>query len=101
MNAENPRYALRKLPRKFWLRCVTPTITSSASRTIRNTASVGAAARARSSPNRPGGRAGNVAVWAAHAGSRRRTHGRGGSDTAGALIRDELIRLGADPAVTV
>jgi sugar/nucleoside kinase (ribokinase family) len=50
---------------------------------------------------RPGGSASNVAVWAAHAGSRTRVHGRVGTDTAGALIRDELIRRGVEPALSV
>ena len=50
---------------------------------------------------RPGGSASNVAVWAAHAGSRTRIHGRVGTDTAGALIRDELIRHGVEPALTM
>jgi ribokinase len=50
---------------------------------------------------RPGGSASNVAVWAAHAGARTRIHGRVGTDTAGALIRDELIRRGVEPALTI
>lgn len=50
---------------------------------------------------RPGGSASNVAVWAAEAGARARVHGRVGTDAAGALIRDELIRRGVEPALTV
>jgi sugar/nucleoside kinase (ribokinase family) len=50
---------------------------------------------------RPGGSASNAAVWAAHAGARTRVHGRVGIDTAGALIRDELIRRGVEPALAV
>jgi sugar/nucleoside kinase (ribokinase family) len=50
---------------------------------------------------RPGGSASNAAVWAAHAGARARVHGRVGTDTAGALIRDELMRRGVEPALVV
>jgi ribokinase len=50
---------------------------------------------------RPGGSASNAAVWAAQTGARTRVHGRVGTDTAGALIRDELIRRGVEPALTV
>jgi sugar/nucleoside kinase (ribokinase family) len=50
---------------------------------------------------RPGGSASNAAVWAAHAGARARVHGRVGTDTAGALIRDELIGRGVEPALAV
>jgi sugar/nucleoside kinase (ribokinase family) len=50
---------------------------------------------------RPGGSASNAAVWAAEAGARARVHGRVGSDTAGALIRDELIHRGVEPALVV
>jgi sugar/nucleoside kinase (ribokinase family) len=50
---------------------------------------------------RPGGSASNVAVWAAQAGARTRVHGRVGTDTAGALIRDELIRRGVEPALSI
>jgi sugar/nucleoside kinase (ribokinase family) len=50
---------------------------------------------------RPGGSASNAAVWAAESGARARVHGRVGSDTAGALIRDELIHRGVEPALTV
>jgi sugar/nucleoside kinase (ribokinase family) len=48
---------------------------------------------------RPGGSASNAAVWAAHVGARTRVHGRVGMDTAGALIRDELVRRGVEPAL--
>lgn len=50
---------------------------------------------------RPGGSASNAAVWAAHAGARSRVHGRVGADTAGALIRDELIGRGVEPALAM
>jgi sugar/nucleoside kinase (ribokinase family) len=50
---------------------------------------------------RPGGSASNAAVWAAHAGASARVHGRVGTDTAGALIRDELIGRGVEPALAV
>ncbi len=50
---------------------------------------------------RPGGSSSNAAVWAAHAGARARVHGRVGADTAGALIRDELIHRGVEPALVV
>jgi sugar/nucleoside kinase (ribokinase family) len=50
---------------------------------------------------RPGGSASNAAVWAAQAGARSRVHGRVGSDTAGALIRDELIGRGVEPALAM
>jgi ribokinase len=50
---------------------------------------------------RPGGSASNAAVWAAAAGARSRVHGRVGPDTAGALIRDELLRRGVEPALAI
>jgi len=50
---------------------------------------------------RPGGSASNASVWAAEAGARTRVHGRVGADAAGALIRDELIRRGVEPALTL
>ncbi|MGZ8628729.1 MAG: carbohydrate kinase family protein, partial [Actinomycetota bacterium] len=50
---------------------------------------------------RPGGSASNAAVWAVHAGATARVHGRVGTDTAGALIRDELMRRGVEPALAV
>jgi sugar/nucleoside kinase (ribokinase family) len=50
---------------------------------------------------RPGGSASNAAVWAAEAGARARVHGRIGTDTAGALIRDELVRRGVEPALVL
>jgi sugar/nucleoside kinase (ribokinase family) len=50
---------------------------------------------------RPGGSASNAAVWAVEAGAKARVHGRVGTDTAGALIRDELIRRGVEPALVV
>jgi sugar/nucleoside kinase (ribokinase family) len=50
---------------------------------------------------RPGGSASNAAVWAAHAGASARVHGRVGTDTAGALIRDELMRRGVEPALAL
>lgn len=50
---------------------------------------------------RPGGSASNAAVWAAQAGARARVHGRVGTDTAGALIRDELVRRGVEPALVL
>jgi sugar/nucleoside kinase (ribokinase family) len=50
---------------------------------------------------RPGGSASNAAVWAAEAGARARVHGRVGADTAGALLRDELIHRGVEPALVV
>jgi ribokinase len=50
---------------------------------------------------RPGGSATNAAVWAAQAGARARVHGRVGTDTAGALIRDELMRRGVEPALVL
>lgn len=50
---------------------------------------------------RPGGSASNAAVWAAEAGVTSRVHGRVGTDTAGALIRDELIRRGVEPALAI
>lgn len=50
---------------------------------------------------RPGGSAANAAVWAAGAGARTRVHGRVGTDTAGALIRDELMRRGVEPALVL
>jgi sugar/nucleoside kinase (ribokinase family) len=48
---------------------------------------------------RPGGSAANAAVWAAEMGARARVHGRIGSDVAGALLRDELIARGVEPAL--
>lgn len=50
---------------------------------------------------RPGGSASNAGVWAAGTGARTRVHGRVGTDTAGALIRDELIRRGVEPALAL
>jgi sugar/nucleoside kinase (ribokinase family) len=50
---------------------------------------------------RPGGSASNAAVWAAEAGARARVYGRVGSDTAGALIREELVHRGVEPALAV
>jgi sugar/nucleoside kinase (ribokinase family) len=50
---------------------------------------------------RPGGSSSNAAVWAAQAGARARVHGRVGADTAGALVRDELIHRGVEPAFAV
>jgi sugar/nucleoside kinase (ribokinase family) len=50
---------------------------------------------------RPGGSASNAAVWAAEAGARARVHGRIGSDVAGALLRDELIARGVEPALAL
>lgn len=50
---------------------------------------------------RPGGSAANVAVWAAESGARARVHGRIGSDVAGALLRDELIARGVEPALAM
>jgi sugar/nucleoside kinase (ribokinase family) len=50
---------------------------------------------------RPGGSATNAAVWAAQTGARARVHGRIGGDTAGALIRDELMSRGVEPALVV
>jgi sugar/nucleoside kinase (ribokinase family) len=50
---------------------------------------------------RPGGSATNAAVWAAQSGARARVHGRIGGDTAGALIRDELMSRGVEPALVV
>lgn len=50
---------------------------------------------------RPGGSASNAAVWAAEVGARSRVHGRVGTDTAGALIRDELMRRGVEPALAL
>jgi sugar/nucleoside kinase (ribokinase family) len=48
---------------------------------------------------RPGGSAANAAVWAVEAGARARVHGRIGSDVAGALLREELIARGVEPAL--
>src|SRR6185436_1597829 len=48
---------------------------------------------------RPGGSAANAAVWAVEAGATSRVHGRIGSDVAGALLRDELIARGVEPAL--
>ena len=50
---------------------------------------------------RPGGSASNAAVWAAAAGARARVHGRIGGDVAGALLRDELIARGVEPALAM
>jgi ribokinase len=50
---------------------------------------------------RPGGSASNAAVWAAESGAKARVHGRVGSDAAGALVRDELIRRGVEPALSM
>ncbi len=50
---------------------------------------------------RPGGSAANAAVWAAESGARARVHGRIGSDVAGALLRDELIARGVEPALAM
>jgi len=50
---------------------------------------------------RPGGSAANVAVWAAESGASARVHGRVGSDVAGALLRDELIARGVEPALAM
>jgi sugar/nucleoside kinase (ribokinase family) len=50
---------------------------------------------------RPGGSAANAAVWAAHTGRRARVHGRVGADVSGALVRDELMQRGVEPALAV
>ena len=50
---------------------------------------------------RPGGSATNAAVWAAHAGATARVHGRVGGDMAGALVRDELMGRGVEPALSL
>ena len=50
---------------------------------------------------RPGGSASNAAVWAAHAGATARVHGRVGGDMAGALVRDELVDRGVEPALAL
>lgn len=50
---------------------------------------------------RPGGSAANAAVWAVEAGAKARVHGRIGSDVAGALLRDELIARGVEPALAI
>ena len=50
---------------------------------------------------RPGGSAANAAVWAAEVGATARVHGRIGSDVAGALLRDELIARGVEPALAI
>jgi sugar/nucleoside kinase (ribokinase family) len=50
---------------------------------------------------RPGGSASNAAVWAADAGASARVHGRIGTDVAGALLRDELIARGVEPALVM
>ncbi|MGH2589890.1 MAG: carbohydrate kinase family protein, partial [Actinomycetota bacterium] len=50
---------------------------------------------------RPGGSASNAAVWAAESGAKARVHGRVGGDAAGALVRDELIRRGVEPALSM
>jgi ribokinase len=50
---------------------------------------------------RPGGSASNAAVWAAHAGATTRVHGRVGGDMAGALVRDELVDRGVEPALAL
>src|SRR3989304_936091 len=50
---------------------------------------------------RAAGSPSNAAVWAAEAGARARVHGRIGSDVAGALVRDELIARGVEPALAM
>ncbi len=50
---------------------------------------------------RPGGSAANAAVWAVEAGATSRVHARIGSDMAGALLRDELIARGVEPALAI
>src|SRR3989304_1685329 len=50
---------------------------------------------------RAGGGAAHPAVWAAEAGARAGVHGRIGSDVAGALVRDELIARGVEPALAM
>ncbi len=50
---------------------------------------------------RPGGSASNAAVWGAATGARTRVHGRVGADVAGALLRDELIARGVEPALAM
>jgi sugar/nucleoside kinase (ribokinase family) len=50
---------------------------------------------------RPGGSAANAAVWAAHTGRTARVHGRVGGDVSGALVRDELMQRGVEPALAV
>ena len=50
---------------------------------------------------RPGGSAANAAVWAAESGARARVHGRSARDVAGALLRDELIARGVEPALVM
>jgi len=50
---------------------------------------------------RAGGSAANAAVWAVEAGARARVHGRVGSDVAGALVREELIARGVEPALAI
>jgi sugar/nucleoside kinase (ribokinase family) len=50
---------------------------------------------------RPGGSAANAAVWAAHTGRTARVHGRIGADVSGALVRDELMQRGVEPALAV
>ena len=45
--------------------------------------------------------AANAAVWAVEAGATSRVHGRIGSDVAGALLRDELIARGVEPALAI
>src|SRR3954470_15892501 len=50
---------------------------------------------------RPGGSASNAAVWAAHARTTARVPGRVGRDMAGALVRDELVDRGVEPALAL
>ena len=50
---------------------------------------------------RPGGSASNAAVWAATAGASARVIGRVGADLAGALVREELIDRGVEPALAL
>ena len=50
---------------------------------------------------RPGGSGANAAVWAVHAGRTARVHGRVGNDVSGALVRDELMERGVEPALVV
>jgi sugar/nucleoside kinase (ribokinase family) len=50
---------------------------------------------------RPGGSASNAAVWAVHAGATARVYGRVGGDMAGALVRDELMDRGVEPALSL
>jgi len=50
---------------------------------------------------RPGGSASNAAVWAAQAGAVARVHGKVGRDMAGALVREELVANGVEPALAL